>query len=853
MKSIKLSLIALLMTGFALTGCSGKKKDAERPDSKGSVENYDVSYYNNNDFNDFVLNNNSKIENQWDGYGISSPYILRFNGMYYLYSSTTVNDSLSGVKAWKSKDLIHWEKVMTDGLKPGYVVSHTVGATLNARAPEVYYYADNFYMFESYSNGKGHFVLKSDSPEGPFVSLTNGAIDSLYDGTVVFDKDENPYFVTAHKDNINVSTMESISSIIETEIPVNGTDEYAGLYAESPTVFEHLGKYYLVYSSGYSTTDGYQMNYAVSDGWEDETPGGFAQSFRKGASDRLLLNADSGNGFTGLGHPSAVLGPDLDSYYLAYDCLNDNLSNNFSFNMDRLIIDGDLLTTSHNRYDSIKPRLPVFEAENKDGLTLEDGFLLSNESSKDVFSAEFNFKNAEDSRLVFSYVDKDNYAYISVNMQTSLAVHKVTNGSDQLLEEVEFYHYFSNNELHTIRVGYRDNKLDVHFENSFKVSGLDVSLPGGKIGYLSNDKLDVAYTCLSNVARGLSDQQEIKQSHMDIPSNAYAPEGMFENAKSYLFNKGSQVAYRTDEVYKGAGELQLKNKYDYARYLVSFHQSGRYTLELTMDKSNLGKDVIVEIDDGEDIELHIPELKGVEKNVVTLKLGDFNIQKGIHQVKIQCNSDVFSMISYKFVAQASKDYSLLATLKNEKSIRGLKFGSDCQWNFIDEKMVSYDNHRNIALTEENHLSDFNLSVDIALTGSSSIFAESKQAGVIFRANNYVSYKDYLGNYSDLAMWNNRFFELQGYYLAFTSRKIDLYKFNGDFNHYELMDTMDYDFGSRTARNIILKIKDNRFDLFIDETFVKTYYDSQSFTCGSAGMYTTGAEVTYQNFKIQATY
>ena len=76
MKNIRVPLIVMLMAGLILVGCKGNKKDKdpEKPESQGSVEKYDVSYYNNNDFNDFVLNGNSKIENQWDGYGISSPF-----------------------------------------------------------------------------------------------------------------------------------------------------------------------------------------------------------------------------------------------------------------------------------------------------------------------------------------------------------------------------------------------------------------------------------------------------------------------------------------------------------------------------------------------------------------------------------------------------------------------------------------------------------------------------------------------------------------------------------------------------------------------------------------------------------
>ncbi|MBR0295111.1 MAG: family 43 glycosylhydrolase [Bacilli bacterium] len=855
----KIIISTLFLACLIISSCqtnnrqSSESDDVERPNSQGSVIDYDVEYYNNNDFNNYVLNGNSIIDNQWENYGISSPYILRYNGMYYLYSSTTVNDTVSGVRAWKSRDLIHWEKVITEGLKPGYVVAHTVGATLNARAPEVYYYAGSFYMFESYNKGSGHFVLKSDSPEGPFVSLTNGAIDSLYDGTLVFDKDENPYFVTAHKNNINISTMESINSIIETELVVKGTDSYSGLYAESPSIFEHIGKYYLLYSSGYSTTDGYQINYAVSDGWENETPGGFAQSFKKGASDRLLLNADKNNGFTGLGHPSVFLGPDLDSYYVTYDCLDDNLSNRFSMNIDRLIMDGDLLSTSHNRYNSIRPKMADFVSEDGSNLVDDGDFLLSDVTSDSTFSVEYNFKNADKSKLVFSYVDRDNYGYVAVNMNSSIALHKVSNGNDELIEEVEFYHYFSNGDLHTIRLSYRDKKFDLHFENSLKISNLDVELSGGKIGYLKSDELEINYTCFSNVARGLSDQIEIKQSNMTIPANAYMKDNQIDGLSSYLFNHESGVYSREEDEYKNVGELKFNQKYDYARYLVNFNKSGRYALEMTMDKDNLDKDIIFEIDDKKDVELHIPNINEVDKDVVTIRLGDFNIEQGIHQFKIQNNSHELSFISFRFVPQSEKGYSLLATLKNEKSVRGMVFGTDSRWNFIDEKMVSYDNHRNIALTEENGLSDLNMSVDIALTGSSSIFAESKQSGIIFRCNNYVSYKDYLDKYSDLAMWNNRFYELQGYYLAFTSRKIELYRFNGDFNHYNILDSLDYDFGSRVNRNVIMKIKGNQFDLFIDNQFVKSYYDAQAFTSGSVGVYTTGAEVTYQNLKIQSTF
>ena len=847
----------LLVCGFLLASCASSGGGSSsvvpiaRPESAGSKENYDVAYYDNDAFNDYLHNGNSELENQWENYGLSSPYILRHNGVYYLYSSTGGDGNVSGVRAWKSMDLVNWSKVDGGAQKDGYVVAHTVGATLNARAPEVYYYDGAFYMFESYSGGKGHFVLRSDSPEGPFVALTNAAIDSTYDGTLVFDPDENPYFLTAHKDWINVSTMENISSIIETETSVRGTEEYPGLFAESPAVFERMGKYYLLYSSGYSTTDGYQMNYAVSDGWTDETPSGLASSFRKGATNRLMLNADERNGFVGLGHPSVVLGPDLDSYYLAYDCIDNNLKKRYSMNIDRLFADGDLLCAAHNRFGSIVPKLPADSAYSADELSEEGDFLLLDGVSEETFSAEFNFRNAQHSELVFAYTSPTDYAYLSVDMGSSFSLHKVKEGKDITLKEVEFYHYFSNEDLHSIRIAYREGKLDIHFENSLKLSDFDVELSGGNVGYKVGDGLKIEYTCLSNSARGLSDEREAKYASLSVPAKDYADSKLFKNTQPSLLRGESGVRYRNDAPCEGVGELSLQTPYDYVRYLADFREGGRYSLELLLDSSNLGKALIAEIDDGKDVELAIPDFKANENEVVSVRIGDFVIEKGLHQVKIQSSLEPISFISYRFVKEAEPNYGINVSLANEKNVRGLYFASDSQWEFIDGQMVSNDNQRNIALTSENGLSDFAMAVELTLTGSNSIFAESKQAGLIFRANNYVSYRDYLSGFSDLTMWNARFYSVQGYYLAFTSRKADLYRLDGDAQHYSLLATVDKDIEIRKKHEVLVKAHGNSIETFLDGEHLLSCVDPLAYSCGGAGVFTTGAEVRYENLRVQS--
>ena len=67
--------------------------------------NQTVSYFNNVDLHTFV--------GQWSGYGIHYPSIVKFDGTYYLYSSTP--DSNVGIKAYSSTDLVSWNFVGSMG------------------------------------------------------------------------------------------------------------------------------------------------------------------------------------------------------------------------------------------------------------------------------------------------------------------------------------------------------------------------------------------------------------------------------------------------------------------------------------------------------------------------------------------------------------------------------------------------------------------------------------------------------------------------------------------------------------------------------------------------------------------
>jgi beta-xylosidase len=128
-----------------------------------------------------------------DSIFIADPFVLNFEGTYYLYG-TSAND---GFKFWTSTDLVNWKT-------GGYV--YRKGANSWGKnsfwAPEVIRYNNKFYLIFSCS-GKTMFgdglrlcIAESDNPTGPFKDLYAPLFDfgfSCIDGHIFIDDDGRPY------------------------------------------------------------------------------------------------------------------------------------------------------------------------------------------------------------------------------------------------------------------------------------------------------------------------------------------------------------------------------------------------------------------------------------------------------------------------------------------------------------------------------------------------------------------------------------------------------------------------------------------------------------------------------------
>jgi GH43 family beta-xylosidase len=89
----------------------------------------------------------------------------------------------------------------------GVVAQIPQNAETNYWAPEVHKYNGAYYMFTTYRSSvtghRGCTIMKSDSPEGPFVEITDGHItpndwDSI-DGTFYVDPDGQPWMIFVHE------------------------------------------------------------------------------------------------------------------------------------------------------------------------------------------------------------------------------------------------------------------------------------------------------------------------------------------------------------------------------------------------------------------------------------------------------------------------------------------------------------------------------------------------------------------------------------------------------------------------------------------------------------------------------
>lgn len=409
----------------------------------------------------------------------ADPFVLRHDGRYYLYCTNP------DVRCWSSRDLVDWHL-------EGPTIEEDAFPGLVPFAPEVVYADGYFYMYTSPS-GHGHFVLRSDSPTGPF-RLISGNVGHAIDGNVFIDDDGRWYFYWAGDEGIwgcEMSSPTEFGPPVFTGIHMNG-------WTEGPFVSKRDDVYHMTLTGNHYLSPGYRIDAAYS---LDPLSG-----YRADPLNPVVIGADGPN--VGLGHSSTVTGPDLVSTYVVYHNLNSDESRDLD--IDRQVWSGQSLQVLGPTTSAPAPAVPDAEWEG----TADPAV------SADVFTAELNLTAPKSGG---SYgLSLGDALTIRVGREAG-TVNAVDPARDATLASRELPHGFVHHALHCWRVVYDHGELRVFLDGRLQLS-LRHNLPAGSPlrAFATDGDIRIGHCAMTRAVAATADRTAVKP----IPGRFWAALGL---------------------------------------------------------------------------------------------------------------------------------------------------------------------------------------------------------------------------------------------------------------------------------------------------------------------------------------
>ncbi|MGN1062402.1 MAG: family 43 glycosylhydrolase, partial [Candidatus Scatosoma sp.] len=182
--------VALWICSFS-AGCKSTE-ETYRIGKRNPVDENEQTYTLSADDYETYYNFIELYDGDGDVYDIGDPFVFRFDGKYYLYTSLNGEKKYTGkIPCWVSDNLVDWQWA---GWAYGGGKSENP-ETYIAFAPEVVYYRGWFYMCES-QRGYGHYFFRSKNPNGPFEQITENLGQNI-DGSFYLADDGELYFMSA--------------------------------------------------------------------------------------------------------------------------------------------------------------------------------------------------------------------------------------------------------------------------------------------------------------------------------------------------------------------------------------------------------------------------------------------------------------------------------------------------------------------------------------------------------------------------------------------------------------------------------------------------------------------------------
>ena len=266
-----------------------------------------------------------KTELRCNDINIRDPFVLYENGKYYLYGTRARNfgKNTGGFDVYVSEDLVSWSLPHECFNSEKYNMNYQVNW-----APEVHKYQGAYYMFATftrkYNKLRGTFVLRSESPMGPFVPHSEDCVTpkewECLDGTLYTDEEGKPYIIFCHEHTQIIDGTMCYAPL---------SDDLKTLAGEPVTMFKASEPHWadVTMKGVHRITDGPFM-YRAADGcllmlWSTHIKGKYAQCVVRFKNGRLgmdfehlepLVDNDGGHGmiFKGKG----------DRLYLTYHTPN---------------------------------------------------------------------------------------------------------------------------------------------------------------------------------------------------------------------------------------------------------------------------------------------------------------------------------------------------------------------------------------------------------------------------------------------------------------------------------------------------------------------------------------------------
>lgn len=754
-------------------------------------------------FSNFIMD--GYTENAWQAYGFGDPFVMRYNGKYYLYSST--KDGHSGIKVWSSDDLVNWDY-------GGFCATDV--KTTTAYAPEVTYYNGSFYMYTS-PNGQGHYVLKSSSPYGPFKIVTKNLGNSI-DGHVFIDDNGTWFFYHAAHGAISGKEMTSPLDISQPDIDVGVS--VSGGWTEGPMVIKNNGTYYLTYCGNHVWSKGYRIEGAV---------GASPLQFNDVEKNILLLNTDYP--YYGLGHSSTVKGPNMDTYYIVY--------HSFS-RAARRRMHIDLLAFNGNSFSVLgptstaqqMPQMPDIYTDSSDfskdfnyysarisnDSTIIEGIgymITKDDITSDKYTAEINLlKAGENTGLVFSYVDENNYAFASVSPKAQTFTVSVYKEGKKIFEQItalpkSFGENYDFTKLQAISVKKEGYSYTFSF-NGLTVATYKLNVPFGKLGIMTETNATVGYTAISFEATGSSLKTYYKSIDGEIPAITCVEDG--ETVENY---KISYEVMKEGYVRNYYVNVNRKSLYDVE---IMYYAEEDTILEMYQDKKFLGTITLLAKD-------------GI---VNSTSLRNVQLEKGFGVVSFKVIRGKANIRSYTFTDSTSvtaKEFSLDSHYYKDGMITitddTLYFG-DATTQRISHGKVMYG---------DEGYGDYAVEADFTFSG------HNKSVGIILRGKNPA-----MGGAGDDSFAGKYFF--QGYHVCFDNTKgILIYKVNYERGEEKI--SFQTEIKENVTYNLRVEAIDNIIKIYLDGKLLGEFEDNYlPFQNGAVGITGLNSVATVKNIKIE---